>query len=63
MTIPPSLTSYQSFFLVHSIIRFLIDVKKVYDTVNQEKMLDCLEHLGLRGWLGVFLEELYRGGE
>ena len=26
-------------------------------------MLDCLEHLELRGWLGVFLEELYRGVE
>ena len=23
-------------------------------------MLDCLEHLGLRGRLGAFLEELYR---
>ena len=33
------------------------DLKKVYDTVNRENMLDCLEQ---RGRLGVFLEELYR---
>ena len=26
-------------------------------------MLDCLEQLGLRGWLGAFLEELYSGVE
>ena len=26
-------------------------------------MLDCLKHLGLRGRLGAFLEELYSGVE
>ena len=33
----------------------------MYDTVDWETMLDCLEHLGPRGQLGAFLEELYRG--
>ena len=28
-----------------------IDPKKLYDTVEREKMLDCAEHLALRGWL------------
>ena len=37
-----------------------INLKKVYDTVDRETMLDCLEHLGLRGRLGV---ELYSGVE
>ena len=40
-----------------------IDLKKAYDTVDWEKMLDCLEHLGLRVRLGAFLEELYSGVE
>ena len=40
-----------------------IDLKKVYDTVDPETLLDCLEHLELRYWLGAFLEELYRGVE
>ena len=40
-----------------------IDLKKAYDTVDREKMLDCLKHLGLRGRLGAFLEELYSGVE
>ena len=34
-----------------------------YDSVDWEEMLDCLEQLGLRGWLGAFLEELYSGVE
>ena len=38
-----------------------IDLKKAYDTVEQEKVLDCLEHLRLRDQLGAFLEELYSG--
>ena len=40
-----------------------IDLKKAYDTVDREKLLDCLEHLEMRGRLGAFLEELYRGME
>ena len=40
-----------------------IDLKIAYGTVDRETLLDCLEHLGLRGWLGAFLEELYRGVE
>ena len=33
------------------------------DTVGWQKMLDCLEHVGLKGWLEAFLEELYKGVE
>ena len=40
-----------------------IDLKIAYGTVDRETLLDSLEHLGLRGWLGAFLEELYRGVE
>ena len=39
------------------------DLKKAYDTMDRETLLDCLEHLELRYWLGAFLEELYRGVE
>ena len=35
----------------------------MYDTVDQEKLLDYLEPLNLRGQLGAYLEELYRGLE
>ena len=46
------------------IMAAFIDLKKAYyDTVDREKMLDCLKHLGLRGRLGAFLEELYSGVE
>ena len=38
------------------------DLMKAYDTVDREKLLDCLEHLELRGRLGTLLEELYWGG-
>ena len=40
-----------------------IDLKKAHDTMDQEKLLDCLEHLELRGRLGAFLEELYSSVE
>ena len=40
-----------------------IDLKKAHDTMDQEKLLDCLEHLELRGRLGAFLKELYGGVE
>ena len=33
----------------------------VYDTVDRNKLWKCLEHMELKGRLGVFLEELYRG--
>ena len=36
-----------------------IHLKKAYDTMDRETLLDCLEHLELRGRLGAFLEELY----
>ena len=36
-----------------------IDLKKVYDTVDWNKLWKCLEHMELKGRLGVFLEELY----
>ena len=38
-----------------------IDLKKACDTVDWNKLLKCLEHMELKGRLGVFLEELYRG--
>ena len=40
-----------------------IDLKKANDTVEVEKLLDCLEHLEQRSQLGDFLTELYRGVE
>ena len=41
----------------------MIDLKKVYDTVDRGKLLKCLEQMELKGHLGVFLQELYRGVE
>ena len=37
-----------------------IDLKKGYDTVDQNKLWKCLEHMELKRRLGVFLEELYK---
>ena len=38
-----------------------IDLKKAYDTIDQGKLWKCLEQMELKGHLGVFLQELYRG--
>ena len=40
-----------------------INFKKAYDIVDRSKLWKCLEQMELKGRLGVFLQELYRGVE